>query len=151
MCLMGLPMNLLWSSAQQELKQGFSNFPTVANATVSLSAFTSKPNKSLHIYVSCYSRLHYAATDKMTNENTDPMRIFHFMASISNMSIADKIVKWVKEAPRPPLDAFEKVLTLEGGIQLAVGVHLGRSFQVMQVSTDEHESCSQDGLDGCVC
>ena len=78
------------------------------------------------------------------------MRIFGFMASINNMSIADKIVKWVKDAPRTPQDGFEKALTMEAGLQLSEGVHLGRSFQMIQISTDEHESCSQDGLDGCV-
>ena len=63
-CLMGLPVNLLWSSVQQELKRCFSNLSTAAHAAVSLITIMQKPSESLHIYVSRYSRLHYAAADR---------------------------------------------------------------------------------------
>ena len=43
--------------------------------------------------------------------------------------------------------AFERALTLEAGLQLAEGLHLGRSLQVMQVSTGAY--CHQEGLKGC--
>ena len=36
-------------------------------------------------------------------------------------------------APRTLQDAFKRTLTLETGLQLAKGVHLGRSPQMMQV------------------
>ena len=61
-------------------------------------AITQKPNESLCIYVSCYSRLHYVASDEMAHENIDPMRIHHFMASVNNMSIADKVAKHMRDA-----------------------------------------------------
>ena len=41
--------------------------------------------------------------------------------------------------------AFQKALTLEAGLQLAEGVHLGGSSQVMKVSTDAHEPYTQEG------
>ena len=38
--------------------------PIAAHIAVSLNTIMQKPSESLHIYVSRYSRLHYAATDK---------------------------------------------------------------------------------------
>ena len=46
--------------------------------------------------------------------------------------------------PKTLQDVLDRALTLEAGLQLAVGVHLGRSPQVMQVSTDI--SCHQERL-----
>ena len=109
---------------------------------MSLRTVMQKPNVTLQIYISRYSRLLYSATDKTVLENTDPMRIYHFVTSINNDSIADKIAKQVWYAQRTLQDAFERALTLEAGLQLAEGVHLQRSFQVMQVSTNV--SCHHD-------
>ena len=61
--------------------------------------------------------------------------IYHFVAGISNTNIADKIAKQVRYAHRTLQDAFKRALTLEAGLQLAEGVHLGKFPQVMQVST----------------
>ena len=142
--LIGLPVNLFWSSVWQELKRCFSNMLTAGHAAVSLNTITQKPNECLHIYVSRYSRLHYAATNKFAWENTDTTRIYHFVVSINNSTIADKIAKQVWYAPRTLQDAFKWTLTLEAGLQLAKGVHLGRSTQVMHVSTSA--SCHHNGM-----
>ena len=50
--------------------------------------------------------------------------------------------------PKTLQDAIKRALTLKAGLQLANGMHLGRSPQVMQVSTGVY--CHQDGLKGCV-
>ena len=62
-----------------------------AHAAVSLNTIINKPSESLCIYVSGYSRLHYAATGKTAQENTDTIRIYHFVTGIHNINIADKI------------------------------------------------------------
>ena len=80
---------------------------------------------SLHIYISCYSRLHYAANAGTAHENTDPKMIYQLVASKNNTSVAVKIVEQVWDAPRMLLDAFEMVLTMEAVLQVEVGVHLG--------------------------
>ena len=54
----------------------------------------------------------------------------------------------MRYAHRTLQDAFRRALSLEAGLQLAEGVHLGRSPQVKQVSTSE--SCHHDSLEGCV-
>ena len=55
------------------------------------------------------------------------MRIYHFIVSINNTSIAEKIAKQVQYTLRTLQDAFERALTLEAGLQLAKGVHIERS------------------------
>ena len=76
------------------------------------------------------------------------MWIYHFVTRINNTSIADKIAKQVQYALRTLQDSFKRALTLEAGLQLAKGVHLGRFPQVMQVSPST--PCHHDGLEGCV-
>ena len=53
----------------------------------------------------------------------------------------------VCDAPRMQQDAFKTVETLQAGLQLAEGIHLGRLPQVMQVSTYAQEQCNHKGLD----
>ena len=65
-----------------------------------------------------------------------------------NTNIADKIAKQVQYAPRSLQDAFERALTLEDGLQPAKGEYLGRSPQLMQVSTSA--PCQHDNLKGCI-
>ena len=98
--------------------------PTAARAAMSLNTILQKPNESLHIYVSRYNRLYYTATDETTLDNRDPMRINHFVTSINNTSIADKIAKQVWYALRTLQDIFIRPLAFEAGLQLAKGVHL---------------------------
>ena len=47
-------------------------------------------------------------------------------------------------------DVFEKAFTLKAGLQLAKGIHLGRSPQVMQVSIDANEAYNQERFNRCV-
>ena len=95
-----------------------------------------------------HSRLHCAATNKTARENTDPMRIYHFVTSIKNTRKADKIAKQVQHASRKLQDVFERALTLAGGLQLAEGVCLRISPQVMQVFTSA--PCHNNGFKGCI-
>ena len=62
------------------------------------------------------------ATDKTANENTNPMRIYHFVASINYISIVDEIAKQVRDVPKMLQDASKKALIQEAGVQLAEGV-----------------------------
>ena len=93
--LMGLPMNLLWISVCQELKQCFSNFATSAHATVSHNTIMQKPSKSLCTYVPHYNTLYCAVTDKIGHKNMDPTRNYHLVTSMNNTMIPDKVAKQV--------------------------------------------------------
>ena len=123
---------------------------TEAHAIVSLSSIKQKWNEFLYIYISRYSQLHYGMVDKTACENANPIQIYHFVASINNTTIADKIAKQVREDPKMLQKAFEKALMVEAGQQLAQGVHLGWSPQVMEIFADSHNSCSHDVHDGCI-
>ena len=48
---------------------------------------------------------------------------------MNNTSIADKIAKQVWYTPRTLQAAFKRAFTLEAGLQLDKGVHLGRSLK----------------------
>ena len=54
----------------------------------------------------------------------------------------------MRYAHRTLQDAFRRALTLEAGLQLAEGVHLGKFPRVMQVSNSE--SYHHNSLEGCV-
>ena len=82
------------------------------------------------------------------NLHTDTMRIYHSVTSKNNMSTAHKIAEQVRYALRTLEDAFERALTREAGLHLAKGAYLGRSPQVMQVSTSA--SCHHYRLNGCI-
>ena len=97
---------------------------------MSLNTITQRPSESLHIYVSRYSRLHYASTDKTAYENTDPVRIYHFVTSINNTNIADKIATQMWYAPKTLQDAFKGLSLLK-----LLYSRLKVSPKVMQVST----------------
>ena len=114
---------------------------------MNLNSITQNPNVSLCIYIKQYSKLPSVATGKTAHENTDPTRLYHFVASINNTTIADKIAKQVQDVPQTLQDVFEKALTLGAGSQLVDGVHLRRFSQVMQVSIDEPNQCGSDNLD----
>ena len=44
-----------------------------------------------YIYIYHYIMLYYVTTDKTAHENTDPTRIYHFVASINNITITKKL------------------------------------------------------------
>ena len=92
-CLMGLPVNLLWSLVWQEVKQMLSlTCLWLLRQPVSLNTAMQKPNESLHIYVSRYSRLHYGATDKTAVRKCRcSWEYIIFFTSINKTRIADKI------------------------------------------------------------
>ena len=53
------------------------------------------------------------------------------MASINNNTIGTKLKKQVLDSSRMLQGASKKAVTLEPGLQLTKGVHLGRPSQVM--------------------
>ena len=97
---MVLHMTLLRSLVCQELKRHFSNMFTDTHTAVTLSNIMQKVNESLCIHMFHHSRLQYAAVDKTACENIDPTRIYHFIASINNTSIAEKIAMQVQDTTR---------------------------------------------------
>ena len=53
---------------------------------------TQGDDESLHLYVYRYTRAHRMVTGLAPKENMDPSRWTHFLASINNTAITDKVL-----------------------------------------------------------
>ena len=71
-------------------------------------------------------------------ENMDPSRWTHFLASINNTAITDKVLR-SKTLPRNVDEAMSKAIQLEAGFQLSEGVNMARQVNIMQAEINETE------------
>ena len=67
--------------------------------------------------------------------DTDPSRWFRFLTSITNTSIADKIMR-SEFLPQNSQQSFEKALRLEASLQLSEGVNMAQKTTIMNVDVD---------------
>ena len=78
----------------------------------------------------------------MTKRNacydTDPSRWFRFLTSITNTTIADKIMR-SESLPQNLQQCFEKVLRLEASLQLSEGVNMAQRTMVMNIDLEGNE------------
>ena len=71
-------------------------------------------------------------------ENMDPSRWTHFLASINNAAITDKVLR-SKTLPRNLDEAMSRVIQLEAGFQLSEGIDMARRVNIMQAEVNETE------------
>ena len=71
-------------------------------------------------------------------ENMDPSRWTHFLASINNTAITDKVLR-SKTLHRNLDEAMSRAIQLEGGFQLSEGVNMARRVNIMQAEINETE------------
>ena len=71
-------------------------------------------------------------------ENMDPSRWTHFLASINNTAISDKVLH-SKMLPKNLDEAMSRAIQLEAGFQLSEGVNMDRKINVMQAEINETE------------
>ena len=76
--------------------------------------------------------MHYAATNKTVQENTDPPRSFRFLASINNNAIQDKISR-SEHFTRNLQECFERPPVLEAGYQLSENINLAHVVKVTEM------------------
>ena len=67
--------------------------------------------------------------------DTDPSRWFRFLTSITNTTIADKIMR-SESLPQNLQQCFEKVLRLEASLQLSEGVNMAWRTMVMNIDLE---------------
>ena len=67
--------------------------------------------------------------------NTDPSRWFRLLTSITNTTIADKIMR-SEFLPQNLQQCFEKALRLEASLQLSEGVNMAQKTTIMNVDVD---------------
>ena len=63
-------------------------------------------------------------------KNVDPSRWTHFLASINNTAITDKILH-SKTLPKKLDEAMSKAIQLEASFQLSEGVNMARKINIM--------------------
>ena len=92
-----------------------------------------------------YSKIHKSVTKRDACYDTDPLRWFRFLTSITNTTIADKITR-SEFLPQNLQQCFEKALRLEASVQLSEGVNRAQRTTVMNVDvdTDDEVNLSKD-------
>ena len=99
---------------------------------------TQRPNEPLRLYIFKYSKLHKSVTKTDACYDTDPLRWFRFLTSITNTTITDKITR-SEFLPQNLQQCFEKALRLEASLQLSEGVNMAHRKMVMNVDVDNDD------------
>ena len=84
---------------------------------------TQGEDESLRLYVYRKTRVHKMVTCLAPKENMDPSRWTHFLASINNTTITDKVLR-SKTLPKNLDEAMSQAIQLEVGFQLSEGVNM---------------------------
>ena len=132
---MALPNAHSWKAIREELKRCFSDQTSLGHAAAQLENMTQKPNEPLRLYIFRYSKIHKLVTKRDACYDTDPLRWFRFLTSITNTTIANKITR-SEFLPQNLQQCFEKALRLEASLQLSEGVNMARRTTVMNVEVD---------------
>ena len=99
---------------------------------------TQGDDESLHLYVYRYTRAHRMVTGLAPKENMDPSRWTHFLASINNTAITNKVLR-SKTLPRNLDEAMSRAIQFEAGFQLSEGVNMAQRVNIMQAEVNETE------------
>ena len=90
---MPLPDAHSWKAIREELKRCFSDQTSLGHAAAQLENMSQKPNEPLRLYIFRYSKIHKSVMKRDACYDTDPLRYFRFLTSITNTTIADKITR----------------------------------------------------------
>ena len=121
--IMAFPNARSWKAIREKLKRCFSDQTSLGHVAVQLENMTQKPNEPLRLYIFRYSKIHKSLTKRDACYDTDPSRWFRFLTSITNTTIADKIMR-SEFLPQNLQQCFEKALRLEASLQLLEGVNM---------------------------
>ena len=99
---------------------------------------TQGDEESLRLYVYRYTQAHRMVTGLAPKGNMDPSRWTHFLASINNTAITDKVLR-SKTLPRNLDKAMSRAIQLEAGFQLSKGVNMARKVNIMQAEINKTE------------
>ena len=136
--IMSLPNAHSWKAIREELKRCFSDQTSLGHAAAQLENMTQNPSEPLRLYIFRYSKIHKWVTKRDACYDTDPLRWFRFLTSITNITIADKIMR-SEFLPQNLQQCFEKALRLEASLQLSEGVTMARRTTVMNVDVDNDD------------
>ena len=135
--ILSVPSNQPWKILKT-LMRDYSEFKSPAHSCTYLENMTQGEDESLRLYVYHYTRAHRMVTGLAPKENMDPSRWTHFLASINNTAITDKVLH-SKTLPKNLDKAMSRALQLEAGFQLSEGVNMTRKINIMQAEINETE------------
>ena len=98
-----------------------------------------KPNENVCMYIIKYANLHQTVTGKKPEQETDQSHLTKFLTSINNVEISREICRQGIPQGTTLQDLFLKVTEKEAGQQLAEGVVLAHSAQVMEIQDMDYE------------
>ena len=133
--IMALPNAHSWKAIREELKRCFSDQTSLGHAAAQLENMIQKLNEPLRLYIFRYSKIHKLVIKRDVCYDTDPSRWFRFLTSITNTTIADKIIR-SEFLPQNLQQCFKKALRLEASLQLSEGVNMAHRTMVMNVDVD---------------
>ena len=136
--ILSVPSHQPWKILKETLMRDYSEFKSPAHACTYLENMTQGDDESLCLYVYRYTQAHRMVTGLAPKENMDPSRWTHFLASINNTAITDKVLR-SKTLPRNLDEAMSKAIQLEAGFQLSEGVNMARWVNIMQAKINETE------------
>ena len=122
--ILSVPSNQPWKILKETLMRDYSKFKSPAHSCTYLENMTQGEDESLRLYVVYhYTRAHRMVTGLAPKENMDPSRWTHFLASINNTTITDKVLH-SKTLPKNLDEAMSRAIQLERGFQLSEGVNM---------------------------
>ena len=131
--------NLRWSLAQQELKRCISDEKSIVHSAFKLNTLVQKPNENVCMYIIKYANLHQTVMGKRPEQETDQSHLTKFLTSINNVEISREICRQGIPQGNTLQDLFLKVTEKEAGWQLAEGVVLVHSTQIMEIQDMDYE------------
>ena len=121
--ILSVPSHQPWKILKETLIRDYLEFKSPAHTCTYLENMTQGDDESLCLYVYRYTRAHRMVTGLAPKENMDPSRWTHFLASINNTAITDKVLQ-SKTLPRNLDEAMSRAIQKEAGFQLSEGVNM---------------------------
>ena len=107
--ILSVPSSQPWKILKETLTRDYSEFKSPAHSCTYLENMTQGEDESLRLYVYHYTRAHRMVTGLAPKENMDPSWWTHFLASINNTAITDKVL-WSKTLPKNLDEAMSRAI-----------------------------------------
>ena len=90
--ILSVSSNQPWKILKETLMRDYSEFKSPAHSCTYLENMTQGEDESLRLYVYRYTRAHRMVTGLAPKENMELSQWIHFLASINNTTIIDKVL-----------------------------------------------------------
>ena len=126
-------------SGTSRAKRCISDEKSIVHSAFKLNILVQKPNENFQMHIIKYANLHQTVTGKRPEQETDQLHLTKFLISINNMDISREICRQGIPQGTTLQDLFLKVTEKEAGQQLAEGVALASSAQVIEIQDTDLE------------